>query len=387
MSRNGQILLFILLLLLSLSGGYWFYNNFTWVEETKDVGFQGEAKSNNLLAAEFFLRKMGVPVQQISALTAFRDLPSAKHTILITTQRETINTQLSDRLLAWVRSGGHLIVLARYLSDANEYQDDLLSRWQIFLSADNDNGEKKGDKHQQQKSEPLSLVLDSTRVQVQFPQKLTLKSAVDDINVSWQIQRKGAYYLLQLPLEQGMITVLSSMSIFYNQSIADYDHARLLHYLVQQQDGNEGVWLIRIDDMPPLWQWLWHNAWYVMLPLIVLLFFWLWRAPLRFGRLLNDVPPHRRSLLEHITASGYYRWHNNQSDYLLTQVQDRLWDSIQRIHPAIRREYQTEAYSQLAAITGVNEALISDALQATEMLNEQNFTRKIKLLELIRKNL
>lgn len=377
MPNRGQILLFILLLLLTLSGGYWFYNNFGWVAETQEVGFQGEAKTNRLLAAEFFLRKMGIPVQQVNALTAFRDLPSVNHTILISTRRETLNKQLHEKLLAWVRSGGHLIVRARYKSKEEDFQDDLLQAWQIFLSKNTQNSER----------ESVTFTVDSTELKVAFPRNLILKTAAKEVSVSWQIQDQGNYYLLQFPMGQGRISVLSSMAMFNNQSIADYDHARFLHYLVQQQGNQSGVWLTRIDDMPPLWQWLWQNARYVMLPLSLLLLFWLWRAPLRFGPLLKDIQPQRRSLLEHITASGYYRWHKGQSAYLLTQVQDKLWDNIHRVHPAIRRENMTQSCQQLAAISGIKEALIIDALQTAEESNEPDFSRKIQILERLLKRL
>jgi hypothetical protein len=110
MNNPGQILLYLLILVTSLAMGNWFYNNFAWVNEEKEIGFQGIAQTNKLLASEFFLRKMGINVQQVNGLVAFRDLPSAKHTLLIATQRETLNKELSQKLLSWVRSGGHLIV-------------------------------------------------------------------------------------------------------------------------------------------------------------------------------------------------------------------------------------------------------------------------------------
>ena len=56
MNNSTQILLSILFLVVSLATGYWFYNNFAWIEEEKEVGFQGIAKTNKLLAGEFFLR-------------------------------------------------------------------------------------------------------------------------------------------------------------------------------------------------------------------------------------------------------------------------------------------------------------------------------------------
>jgi len=89
---------------LAFATAYWFYNHFYWVVETKEVGFQGAAKTNKLLAADYFLRKMGINSQPLDSLMAFRKLPSSQHTILIATQRETLNKQLSEKLLSWVKS-------------------------------------------------------------------------------------------------------------------------------------------------------------------------------------------------------------------------------------------------------------------------------------------
>jgi hypothetical protein len=226
-----------------------------------------------------------------------------------------------------------------------------------------------------------------TEIKVNFPYELSLKKAKDEPQLSWLVKDNVGQYLMQFPLEQGLLTVLTSTTIFNNEQISQYDHARFLHYLVQQQGHNAGVWLIRVDDMPPLWQWLWTNAWYLMFSLSFLLFLWLWRAPLRFGPLLNDDSTERRSLLEHIQASGYYRWHNKQSGYLLAKVQDVLWVKIQISHPAVRRENELQAYVKLEEITGIDGALIKQALMVVEHVSEQEFLKRVRVLEVIRKKL
>jgi len=86
MNNSGQVLLYVLILLVVFATGNWFNNNFKWVNEEQEVGFQGIAQTNNLLAAEFFLRKMGIKVQQVNGLVALRDLPSTQHTLLIAPQ-------------------------------------------------------------------------------------------------------------------------------------------------------------------------------------------------------------------------------------------------------------------------------------------------------------
>lgn len=406
MNNSGQILLYSLLLLISLALGSWFYNNFSWVNEEKEVGFQGIAKTNKLLASEFFLRKMGVSVQQVNGLVAFRDLPSSRHTLLIATQRDTLNKDLSEKLLHWVRSGGHLIVEARYLETADINKDNnktaiddyLLEELRVFSHDTNISEIARKNAIEAEKSKlkdnceckediPVVFSVKNTDMNINFPYDLTLQNDNSEKQALWLMKDDTAQYLMQFSLQRGLLTVLTSTSMFNNKHIAQYDHARFLHYLVQQQGHDAGVWLIRVDDMPPLWQWLWTNAWPVMFSLSLLFVFWLWRAPLRFGPLLNDEQTQRRSLLEHIQASGYYRWHNNQSGYLLAKVQNSLWDKIQTAHPAVRRENPARAYVKLEDITGIKKSLIIEALMKVEKLSEQEFLKRIKMLEMIRRHL
>ena len=396
MNNSTQILLSILFLVLSLATGYWFYNNFAWVEEEKEVGFQGIAKTNKLLAAEFFLRKMGIPVRQVNGLVAFRDLPSPGHTLLIATQRETLNKELSQKLLTWIRSGGHLIVEARFLEAETEpddkdkdntakntkqtsVKDPLLEELSVFSTTSN------GD--EDSKDIPVKFSLPGNSILVNFPYQRILQSAPATPPTVWLVEDELGTYLMQFSLGQGLLTVLSSTVMFSNDEIAKHEHARFLHYLAQQQEHNAGVWLIRADDMPALWEWLWDNAGYTMLCLSILFLLWLWCAPLRFGPQLNDRQTERRSLLEHIQASGYYRWHENQSGFLLARVQEALWDKIQISHPVIRREHLRQAYAMLEEITGIKEALIKQALTPVKSIKEREFTKILRMLEIIRKHL
>ncbi|MDX2504568.1 MAG: DUF4350 domain-containing protein [Gammaproteobacteria bacterium] len=404
MNNSGQIILYLFLFIASMATGYWFYNNFAWVEKEQEVGFQGIAKANKLLAAEFFLRKMGVPVRQVNGLIAFRDLPSPQHTLLIATQRETLNKQLSQELLTWVRAGGHLIVEARYLSNESghkdkkkdkhnknkknsSFNDHLLAELSVFTTKSNA-GEENNDipvivplVNERQSS------LKGKQVQVNFPYQRILSRSTKVPEPVWLVKDELGKYVMQFSMGQGLLTVLASTSMFTNDQIGGYEHARFLYYLIQQQGHNGGVWLIRADDMPALWQWLWDNAWYAMFCLTMLFLLWLWRAPLRFGPQLKDVQTQRRSLLEHLQASGYYRWYENQSGFLLARVQEALWEKIQASHPDIRRENLLQAYVMLEEITGIEQALIKQALGVEKSINEHEFTNKIRLLESIRKRL
>lgn len=405
MAKSTQVLLYALLLIAGLAIANWFYNNFTWVKEETDVGFQGIAQSNQLLAAEFFLRNMGIRAHQVNGLVAFRNLPSPRKTILIATPRETLNEELSQDLLSWVRSGGHLIVEARVQSaNADNKQannnndltaharDSLLSGLSVFSVRSNTDADNK--------NIPVAFFLDSPgqsqEIQVDFPYYRILsrgnprEKQPESRHLPepvWVVEDELGAYLMQFSLEQGLLTVLTSSRMFTNEQIDKYDHARFLHFLLQHPGYDDGVWLIRVDDMPALWRWLWDNARYTMLCLMILLLLWLWRAPLRFGPQLNDAPTRRRSLLEHIQASGYYRWHEQQSGLLLAKVQERVWENIQRLHPGVRRENAAQAFTMLEEITGIQANVIKQALTPVLKLDEQEFTEKVRILEAIREQL
>jgi hypothetical protein len=224
-------------------------------------------------------------------------------------------------------------------------------------------------------------------IEVNFPRDISLYYDQNKLVNPWLVTDELGNYMLQFAVGQGLLTVLTSTSIFNNKQIADYDHARFLHHLVQLEGHNQAVWLIRVDDMPSLWQWLWSHAWYLMFSLTLLFILWLWRAPLRFGPLLADKSLKRRRLIEHIQASGYYRWHDQQSGYLLLQVQDSVWNDIHLFHPDIYRDDQQQAYHQLAKITGLKQSSINQSFKIRDQLNEQDFTKHIQMLELIRQYL
>ena len=401
MSNSVQYLLYALLLVICLATGYWFYNNFEWVTEEQDVGFQGIAKTNQLLAAEIFLRRMGVQAKQVNGLIAVRQLPPTQHTMMITTQRETLTDELSQRLLDWVRAGGHLIVEARYLSsnelkkasskEPGEY-DPLLDEFFVYTTR-NDSIDKKDDR-----AAIFVLPRDESEAEitVHFPHYRKLVTATDQKihntqyekpEPSWVIKDELGQYLAQYSLDSGLLTVLNSSNIFKNNNLDENDNAYLLHYLVQQPGYDGGVWLIRVDDMPALWRWLWDNAWYAMTSLTLLFLLWLWRAPLRFGPVMDDEKIERRSLLEHVRASAYYRWHEEQKGVLLSKVQESLWEKIHVTHPIVRRENPAQAFAMLAEITSIKESLIKQALSPVQEMNEHEFTRLIRILENIRKHL
>ncbi len=406
----GKKILYALLLVLIAFLSVWFYQNFSWVEEQKEVGFQGLAKRKPLLAAEFFLQKMGVRNEPVNGLLAFRDTVNMNRvsSILIATRRDTLNTELENNLLMWVADGGHLIAEARnckpehYKSDnlQNDTNPDFVFR---LLGLCVTGMDSKVIKAQGDKILPVTIglpdALQQPRFQVYFPSRTMLKQdrSVQDYERTWSIKAPDGHYLMQYAVGKGVLTVLSTTDIFTNKYIDQYDNARLLLELLQSsgresqslynRNIQKSVWLIAADDMPSLWHWLWQNTSYVMVSLSLLFLLWLWRAPLRFGPVLNDRSLARRKLLEHIEASAYYRWHYNQWHRLVVSVQEDVWEQIQIMHPMIRRENPEQSWALLEDITRINRSEIKKVLMPLNAISKNDFEQTIKTLNTLKNNL
>ncbi|MBS9727341.1 hypothetical protein JR047_24335, partial [Pseudomonas stutzeri] len=68
--------------------------------------------------------------------------------------------------------------------------------------------------------------------------------------------------------------------------------------------GKGSVWLVYASRPPSLWARVFYQGWPLWAPLLLAILGWLWGRSQRFGSLLPSPVLERRSLLEHVRASG-----------------------------------------------------------------------------------
>lgn len=143
-----QIILLILFAAVVLAGsGYWAYNSFRWEEKEIDHGYSTEAKQNDFLAAEIFLRRQGVSAISIKNLSLlenhrWRDIAlTPDDTIVLVNAIKTLNQDRYDRLYKWVENGGTLIVSTQnpYIGAHTNQEDLLLRDFGVTPAVDTDN--------------------------------------------------------------------------------------------------------------------------------------------------------------------------------------------------------------------------------------------------------
>src|SRR6185295_15730261 len=66
---------------------------------------------------------------------------------------------------------------------------------------------------------------------------------------TWRYASQGAIRMLQIPYDDGMVTVLSTFRPFSNHAIGRLDHAELLWRLASNHGAPAEVWLVRNIDV------------------------------------------------------------------------------------------------------------------------------------------
>lgn len=123
---------------------YWAISNFRWEEKEIDLGYSSEAKRNDFLAAEIFLRKHGVQATSVKNLSLlddhrWRNIPLGQEdTIVLINANKTLTQERYERLYEWIENGGTLITSTQnpFIGSHTDEEDLLLRDFGITPAAD-----------------------------------------------------------------------------------------------------------------------------------------------------------------------------------------------------------------------------------------------------------
>jgi len=372
--------------------------------EEKDRGFQGEALTNDYLAAEYFLRSMGQSAEKISLFIENENHLQANDTLLVASSRISFDRGRSREMLDWVEKGGHLIItgMAAQADEVGRHDyilDELGVKIRRQEIEDEDEGEGEEDL-------PANLdVLDEEGFwQVDFidNQEIVLAGDfTDDLiadiakpdfqhEIIWSIVDNDTTYGVQFKLGQGHLTVLSDMKMFRNRYIDEYDHAAFLYSLSNVQAGfsQSGVFYYSLyEGQISLFQWLWNNAYLLMISILIVLVTGLWGLAPRFGPIINVHQPIRRRFLDHLSAAGNYHWRQGNYSYLLNEVRQQLSHQVKLKYPEWTNLSKNDQLNHFSDLSQLERPAIEGALFDTNVEHTSDFVNKVKTLEKLRKSL
>ncbi|MCK5813697.1 MAG: DUF4350 domain-containing protein [Cocleimonas sp.] len=393
MSRWIAWLLGILLIATLTFGAYSLYDRFEVIESITKITLKGKARKNPLYATRIFLNRMGIPASTKQSLQGLANLPDTTTVLIISSKRSTLSREAIKDLYTWVQAGGHLIT--RVNNDTNNqydksdddsvFSDDPL---QALLNVTTDSHLYISNKTQ------FSLNLKGA----EYPLKIEGKSFYPIISRDNFLSKKNEtllikeeVFILRRQIDNGMITLIADLNFINNREIREADHAEILWQLVHGLDKPNEVWLIHNDEMPPLWLLMWNKAWAFIITLTLLFVLWLRHASHRFGPMIPKAPEDRRSLLEHIRASGNFYWKHQQKDKLIASTREALNQRLALTHPGWKQLSDAEKIAQLAIRLERPQReiqqLLFDPNTALKKNQSDEFTQLIKQLEQIRNSL
>ncbi len=365
----------------------WLGSQLQRYEEVVEHGPAPQARSNDYLAAELFLRDLGLQVARHDGSAGLEALPTSGQTLLLLGDRRNMTPRQTERLLDWAAAGGHLVVVAERLWDekTGKSGDLLLDRLNLQQYSTRDLDEEaqspqSSTAEQHPQLTKLYLENESAPAYLAFDTDFHLYDA-DNRAHAWA-NSAGATHMLQLQHGDGLVTALTDSWIWQNRNIDEYDHAWLLWYLTQDSE----VTLVHRSEHDGLLAQLRQYFPETLTALGLLILFALWHVGQRFGPLLPPASPARRQLQEHLRGSAEFLLRHGREQSLLQRLQQDVQRRANVRHPGFEQLPLSGQLTLLAQLSSLPPTSIEQAMRPTpqQRLSATEFTRQVAYLQTLR---
>ena len=377
----------LLLACLLGAGGYYAWSKAIPYDEVVDRGPSPEALANPYLAAEHFLRQQGLTVDQANRLERLMPLPGKGNSLLLLGERSNMSPRQVEQLLAWAKSGGHLLLVAEALwdEDTGRSGDLLLDRLHIHqvLSDEPEEPAPPGKKLLGKKAPDLTkLYVDNENPPAYFSFDTDFNLTDPKHLAQFSANSARSSHLMQLDLGKGRVTVITDSDLWKTTNIGKHDNAWLLWYLNQ---GTAVTLLFNsdVDDLLTLLMRYFPQALVALTSLIALA---LWRAGMRQGPTRAPASTARRQLQEHLKASADFLLRRSGQGTLLHALQRDILRAARHRHPGFEHLDNTEQWRVLEHLTRQPPHVISQALgpRSAKRLSSADFSRQVARLQTLR---
>ena len=287
-----------------------------WVEAGK------QARRDPFLAFSRFLARMGGKPETVESPLLLANLPHGT-TLFFAAHRLGYMSPRNVRAVRdWVAQGGHLVLQAEAPGTRDPLLDALGIRREPFPA-----------RKEREPAKPVPFTFApperrfdwpgaSRALQVEMPYFTGLRDVRGRTPLAG-VTFQSHVVMLAVPEGGGDVTVVPSFGFATNERIGRLDHAQFAWLLASRGSTAPRVLLLLRFDRPHITEWIWNEAWPVAIAAALLLLLWLARVIPRFGPLEPDRAEERRSLAEHIVASGRFLWSRGAGQYLVNAVRDR----------------------------------------------------------------
>ncbi len=370
MKRSHLAIGLAALALLLLAIWFLFPKLFKPVVTQEPVSPSGEAAYNPLYALKLALLVHGERAAAWPNLAAAENSLGARDTLLLFDRPEAMTQAQAQRLIDWVRRGGHLLMPGPPGSVAPGPLAEALGLRAVLPPPES---EKEGE---EESDEETSSRFQCDRVRLPG---VALKKDAGTWLCDPRFLARDAGFLLaggdpqrgyrfaRRALGAGSVTV-AELRYLHNRQLREPEARALAFQLLAPGLGRGTLHLVYSADVPSLVRLLLTHAWMVLLPLALALAAWLAFRGQRFGPLQALPEPRRRALLEHVQASGEFAWSRHRGAALHAAVLRLFRQRLQRRAPeidALSGESQVQALVAALSLPAsrVRQALLPQGLQ------------------------
>lgn len=359
-------------------------HSFRRMPQSIDVGLKGEARENPTLLLQKWLEAEGRNVSRRGGELLARELPEGGVLLLVHVSQPITHAEVAT-VQAWVSRGGHLLTDGT-AAPFNDHRG--LAELHKALGVTLTNIRPDEFEFTPQKQQEGTDTFHEGEVPYRM-RRTSRWRLVPDHKEAWDytMGHKGGDVLLTRKEGKGRITLTPDLNFIYWTSLASLDHAAYVQRLLALEPGRGPVvvWSRPVDLS--LFTWLWNHAWAPSLALLVLVAAWVWKGWPRFGPLLAEPLPRRRSLLEHLTASARLLWWGGAGAHLVTRTREALERRAQRLNPAFSSLDLGGKAEWLAQTSGGDTDAIGAALDDRPGRSPHQLAQDLLTLERLRQRL
>lgn len=344
-----------------------FFALFERTEQVVDEGFSGEARRNPYFAMSKLLQELDAG---FSSSTELSNDYGAPHTLMVFLPPGSLTDEQGAELLGWVAKGGHLVTTP---------QRALLAAFQLELV------ELEGEDFaaflpKLYELEPVPGELVS--VEMRGAQRLRLHLTPD-----YSGGPEDGRVVVRYPWQQGHVTFLADSSFLTNRRLKEHDHAEALWLLLTAVDAPLWIQLLHRVERSSLLALVARHAWMVLVAGGLWILLWIRRRGLRHGPLLAEASLDRRSLLEHLGATGDFFLRHGELGVLAASARRALLRRAARHDAAWTQANERERIERLARVSGVDAHELAAAMKDEPNLAPAELMRRMQLFDRVEKAL
>ncbi|MEN5070947.1 DUF4350 domain-containing protein [Stenotrophomonas sp. TWI1183] len=383
-ARLRWLLVGLVLLVIAVPLAILFLRTHERVTEVERLPPQGEASYNPLYVLGQALRADGLTVQSRPRLDLTRMPLAPGDTVVLLQDSAEVPAPAVAALMAWVARGGHLIVRTPPIGKDEARNGPLLEA----LGVDSEGHESDCQPFHVRDDPQHVEFCNGRRFAVAPPTGITLERGWGD---------EESRVFARLRHGHGRIDVLADMAFMHGKGrpnpavppnaanaivdgLHDKAHRDLTRYVLAPNHGKGTMWLVYASRPPSLWNRVFYLGWPVWAPLLLALLGWLWQRAQRLGSELPSPPAERRSLLEHIRASGEHLLRFGKAPLLYDAVRRAFLARLRRRSPtaaALAGEAQVHA---IATLLQWSHARVQTALTPPAAHDVAGLRDRIRLL-------